>query len=151
MQIDSHPRKVSELFPIEKLADTFNIPEYQRRYSWKNEQIEQLFSDIQAEDEGYYIGNLLVTNPDPNDDSVFDVIDGQQRLTTLSLFLLAAWDKFGDFAHRYTHAQSEEGSPNDSQPPLPPISDCSEMASRKTPPRPASFRWMRIGFTTVAC
>lgn len=127
MQIDSHSRKVSELFPIEESADAFNIPEYQRRYSWREEQIEQLFNDIMEEDPGYYIGNLLVTHSNPGNDNVFDVIDGQQRLTTISLLLLALWDKFGDFhlaqqpTQKAVHDNDDTEERQDES--LPPISE----------------------------
>jgi uncharacterized protein with ParB-like and HNH nuclease domain len=80
---------LSKILPIDD-DSSFNIPAYQRNYSWKIEQIDQLFSDILDEEKGYYIGNLLVTGG--GDNYSYDVIDGQQRLTTLSLFLLAIWE-----------------------------------------------------------
>ena len=67
----------------------YSIPVYQRNYSWKTDQIETLFNDIKDEDSGYYIGNLLVTT---EDDSI-NIIDGQQRITTLSLLLLGILEK----------------------------------------------------------
>lgn len=91
MNIDSHPRKVSELFPVDG-DDGFFIPDYQRSYSWRNEQIRNLFDDIKKEDKGYYIGNLLVT-PHERESDMLDIIDGQQRLITVSLLLLAIWDR----------------------------------------------------------
>ena len=86
MKITPETKKVYELFPIQGKR-CYAIPTYQRNYSWKNEQIEQLFTDVLEEGRGYYIGNLLVT--DSSDKDAFDVIDGQQRLTTISLFYLA--------------------------------------------------------------
>lgn len=84
MQISSESRKVSELFPI--LGNVhYRVPSYQRGYSWRDEQIGQLFDDISKEDSGYYAGNILLTG----DEESYSVIDGQQRLTTMSLFLLA--------------------------------------------------------------
>ena len=92
MQISSESKNLSELLPITGNAG-YVIPEYQRNYSWKEEQIEQLFNDIAEEDPGYYVGNLLVTNHrDSNDDC--DVIDGQQRLTTLSILFAVLADTF---------------------------------------------------------
>jgi len=69
------------------------IPVYQRNYSWKEDQIETLFNDINNEDSGYYVGNLLINT----DSSSNNVIDGQQRLTTLSLMLLAIYEKLSKF------------------------------------------------------
>ena len=94
MQISSESRKVSELFPI--LGNVhYHVPSYQRGYSWRDEQIGQLFEDIRKEDAGYYAGNILLTG----DEDSFSVIDGQQRLTTISLFLLAIGERLAEYSH----------------------------------------------------
>ena len=87
MQIDPTLKPISEIFPIEG-KDKYIIPPYQRNYTWKNENVEELFNDILNEEEGYYIGNLLVINSK----NAFDVVDGQQRLTKLSLYFLAIFE-----------------------------------------------------------
>lgn len=66
----------------------YNIPIYQRNYSWGYDNIEAFFNDVNNEKEGYYIGNLLIT-PNEKDKKAYDVVDGQQRLTTIVLMLLA--------------------------------------------------------------
>ena len=62
------------------------IPIYQRNYSWQEKQIRELIDDILDIDENdsslYYLGTLIV---DRKSDGKFEVIDGQQRLTTLFL------------------------------------------------------------------
>ncbi|MCI8754742.1 MAG: DUF262 domain-containing protein [Bifidobacterium pseudolongum] len=93
MKIDANSQALSKILTMES-REYYHIPPYQRPYSWKEEQIDQLFQDIEDEPSGYYIGNILVTKHDVDDDAsstVYEVIDGQQRLTTLSLFLLAIW------------------------------------------------------------
>lgn len=66
------------------------IPIYQRNYAWQEAQIEQLLNDIIDVDNGcYYLGNLIV---DHKGENVYEVIDGQQRLTTL--YLLHLYLKF---------------------------------------------------------
>lgn len=74
-------------------STTYVVPIYQRNYAWGTEQIEQLISDIedarrggQDGDSSYFIGNLVVTS---RGDGVYEVIDGQQRLTTILVLLLA--------------------------------------------------------------
>jgi hypothetical protein len=101
MDITSETRTFNQLMPISG-NDCYYIPLYQRQYSWREENIRQLFDDIQEENESYYVGNLLVIPHDSNnansanaDSASYDVIDGQQRLTTLSLFLLAIWQRLG--------------------------------------------------------
>lgn len=67
----------------------YTVPVYQRNYAWRAEQIQQLISDIQdailEEEDSYFLGNLIVTERKQIND--FEVIDGQQRLTTLYLLL----------------------------------------------------------------
>lgn len=64
------------------------VPIYQRNYAWAKDEIEQLLNDINdISDEckgKYYLGSLIVNQLGTN---VFEVIDGQQRLTTLYLLL----------------------------------------------------------------
>jgi uncharacterized protein with ParB-like and HNH nuclease domain len=64
------------------------IPIYQRNYAWTSVEIEQLLNDIndvQDDFKGkYYLGSLIVNQLGMN---IFEVIDGQQRLTTLYLLL----------------------------------------------------------------
>ncbi|KFI57845.1 GmrSD restriction endonuclease domain-containing protein [Bifidobacterium choerinum] len=94
MNIDSTSLALSKILTMES-REYYHIPPYQRPYSWKKEQIDQLFQDIYEEASGYYIGNVLVTEHKSKDDAseiVYEVIDGQQRLTTLSLLLLALWE-----------------------------------------------------------
>ena len=76
----------------------FNIPPYQRPYSWENEQIEELFSDLLSASESvtkkeklkdaapYFLGSIVLV---ASEEKLFDVIDGQQRLTTITLLLAA--------------------------------------------------------------
>ncbi|APX34011.1 hypothetical protein BH708_16285 [Brachybacterium sp. P6-10-X1] len=72
-------------------ADHYSVPLYQRNYTWGEEQIHRLIQDVldearQAEPKEYFLGNLVVAPP-KNLDDPFDVIDGQQRLTTLYILL----------------------------------------------------------------
>ena len=64
------------------------IPIYQRNYAWTKDEIDQLLNDINDVSEGfkgkYYLGSIIVNQFGVN---VFEVIDGQQRLTTLYLLL----------------------------------------------------------------
>lgn len=66
--------------------DNYVVPIYQRNYAWGEDQITQLLQDIydasKNEESNYFIGSLVVLL---RTDGVFEVIDGQQRLTTLHL------------------------------------------------------------------
>ena len=61
------------------------IPLYQRAYAWEDKQLTQLIEDIEdvAENDKYYIGALIVSEQNGK----YEVVDGQQRLTSLYLLL----------------------------------------------------------------
>lgn len=67
------------------LGDNYIIPLYQRPYAWEDKEITQLIEDIDdvEENQKYFIGSLIVSQ----EDGYWEVIDGQQRLTTLFLLL----------------------------------------------------------------
>lgn len=70
----------------------FVIPIYQRNYDWKIEQCKQLFNDVldvSKTKRSHFLGSIVSIYHDDGDDLEYLIIDGQQRLTTLSLLLLA--------------------------------------------------------------
>ncbi|MDO4430484.1 MAG: DUF262 domain-containing protein [Lonepinella koalarum] len=96
-----------ERLTIEKLCnknEKYIIPIYQRNYTWGKDEIELLIQDVlealnKNESKNYYIGSLVVSKRKDG----YEVIDGQQRLTTLKL-LLSYYNKKEnihlDFEHR---------------------------------------------------
>lgn len=83
---------VKELFGEPRVH--YEIPIYQRNYAWGKEQIDQLLDDIwkasTSSAEDYFLGNLIVapkSQPDGDDLTTYEVVDGQQRLTTLYMLL----------------------------------------------------------------
>lgn len=73
-------------------CDFFNIPEYQRGYKWTVDNIIQLLEDLKgfkqnSSDEFYCLQNITITKTNINGHSCFNVIDGQQRLTTLFILI----------------------------------------------------------------
>ncbi len=91
---------------------TFLIPDYQRQYSWKKEHCETLWDDIELflenalnkQDEEYFLGSI-VGFVDENNKNVFEVIDGQQRITTLSLLFRALYKKASDADFQTTNTK----------------------------------------------
>lgn len=71
----------------------FVIPSYQRPYVWSDEDVIKLFDDIReaylAKEPQYFIGSVLSAVRDQDDCLVYELIDGQQRTTTLMLLSLA--------------------------------------------------------------
>lgn len=88
------------------------IPIYQRLYSWEKEQCKQLWDDIikiGGDDKmnGHFIGSILyVLDGITHTDNVLLIIDGQQRLTTITLLLTALRDHWSDeyeFLEKFSH------------------------------------------------
>ena len=77
-------KKVNSLEVKEIFNSKYIIPIYQRNYAWESDEIEALLDDIKNySGVGYFMGSLVVREKD----GFFEVIDGQQRLTTLFLIL----------------------------------------------------------------
>jgi uncharacterized protein with ParB-like and HNH nuclease domain len=86
--VDQYP--VSIIFPDggEKI---YKIPKYQREYTWGQKNWDALFNDIIENDKGYFLGSYICVSDSAMTNSS-ELIDGQQRFTSLSLLL---------FRHRY--------------------------------------------------
>ncbi len=82
---------ISQIYLEGQLQITFQVPIYQRNYAWEDAEINALVKDIldsyeKDKNSVYYIGTLVTYK---RGDNVFEVIDGQQRLTTIYLLLKA--------------------------------------------------------------
>lgn len=73
--------------------EKFKIPPFQRAYAWKPKQINELWESIITNDKEYFIGNLVCLSPNDDDERLI-IIDGQQRLSTISLILAAIRDEY---------------------------------------------------------
>ena len=81
----------SDLYNLQKIIDaefSFNIPIYQRLYVWTDEQVKTLFEDLysawRSKKDMYYVGGVI-TVPNEQQRNLYDLVDGQQRFTTLWL------------------------------------------------------------------
>ena len=77
----------------------YNIPRYQREYTWGQREWANLYDDVFDNDPGYFLGSIIVIQGeiDPKTNIVdFEVIDGQQRLTTISLLLAALYARINE-------------------------------------------------------
>ena len=98
-------QKTIEALFSDKKTD-FLIPDYQRPYAWEFKECQQLWEDIFSfafpdddyekfnNDDEYYLGTIVTFKNEDN--KKLEVIDGQQRLTTLMLLLRAFYAKFGN-------------------------------------------------------
>lgn len=107
---------IKELFS-NKRAD-FLIPDYQRPYAWEEPECQTLWDDIfvfafpendytkfDSDNDEYFLGPIVTFK---NDNGKLEIIDGQQRLTTLMLLLRAFYSKFGNMKDPYAIKTSED-------------------------------------------
>lgn len=92
-------------FIRESQTNQFVIPIYQRVYSWGKEQCEQLWDDIikiggNDKMNGHFIGSILYVQVDTTHSSPLLIIDGQQRLTTITLLFIALRNHSSDEVKR---------------------------------------------------
>lgn len=99
MELHAYTRTISDLFSVKK---KYVVPRFQREYSWTKEKVSELWDDIVSnisinEDgsykhEEYFIGSLVLVGDDKSIE--MQIVDGQQRLTTLTILLSALCQKF---------------------------------------------------------
>ena len=94
VKIESQDLSIESLY-----KDFYTVPDFQREYVWQREQVEKLLQDVHDEfydEEGqlikgpeYFLGSIVVCK---GDDGTFQLIDGQQRMTTIYLVLCGIRD-----------------------------------------------------------
>ena len=107
---------IKELFSNKK--SDFLIPDYQRPYAWEEPECQTLWDDIfvfafpendytkfDSDNDEYFLGPIVTFK---NDEGKLEIIDGQQRLTTLMLLLRAFYSKFGNMKDQYAVKTSED-------------------------------------------
>ena len=88
-----------------------NIPIFQRPYSWTKDEISQFVADLDNclmnEDQRHFYG-LIVYVSNQKNNKIIDVIDGQQRLTTITILLSIIRDLLEDYALNYTMDEEDQ-------------------------------------------
>ena len=97
--MENGQKTISELFDGRKI---FKIPQYQRAYAWEEQQLKDFVEDIENQKPGrnYFFGTILFQEQERSERfEIIDIVDGQQRITTLIIFmklLLAEHKKAGN-------------------------------------------------------
>lgn len=99
MELHAYTRTISDLFSVKR---KYVVPRFQRAYSWSKDQIKELWDDIIANiqinnekdvsHEEYFIGALVLVGDDKS--NVLQIVDGQQRLTTITILLSVLCERF---------------------------------------------------------
>jgi hypothetical protein len=83
VQLEARKKSLATLFGT--FGQQYRVPPYQRPYAWLDEQVDELWNDLmEAGDGGHFMGSVVVATDDEDHPQV---IDGQQRLTTLTILL----------------------------------------------------------------
>lgn len=87
------PQQMGNLF---KSDNQYVIPSYQRRYSWGDKQVQELWQDlrnIEDTEQDHFFGTVVfMSRSGAEAQTAFDIVDGQQRITTVSILLCAIRD-----------------------------------------------------------
>lgn len=91
--IQAAPKNISDIF-----QDSYIIPEFQRPYSWEEDECSKLIEDVTGaflsdQDNSYYLGSIVLYPQNEKKTDVWNVVDGQQRLTTVTLLIKALYEK----------------------------------------------------------
>jgi uncharacterized protein with ParB-like and HNH nuclease domain len=97
LTLSAEQKTIGEIFSGK---DRYIIPMYQRAYSWDEEQCIELWEDLnkayeEDEDEGYFLGNIVIAKNSTAKNEL-EVIDGQQRLITLTLLIKILYNNYDD-------------------------------------------------------
>lgn len=88
--VDSDVRKVLE-------SGTYTIPRFQRPYSWDKENVEEFWTDTTSKvKDDYFIGSIVTYSMGS---AAYGLVDGQQRLTTITIALCAVRDKYVELGY----------------------------------------------------
>ena len=83
MKIESTDKEIRTILQ----SGYYRIPRFQRPYSWEKDHIQDFWNDIVIDSEDdYFIGSMVVYKQEKG---YFGIVDGQQRLTTITIFLLS--------------------------------------------------------------
>ena len=90
----TEPNNIAQIFSNEK-SILYNIPKYQREYTWGQKEWNLLFNDVIENDKGYFLGSIICVDDSVSawSDAILEVIDGQQRLTSISILLITLYNK----------------------------------------------------------
>ena len=91
MKIEANDKEVQDIFAL----GHFKIPRFQRPYSWMEEEVINFWEDVVMRDyKNYFIGSMVVYQTEK---PYYGIVDGQQRLTTITLMLAAIRNAFLEY------------------------------------------------------
>jgi uncharacterized protein with ParB-like and HNH nuclease domain len=105
MHINPQSLSVNQL--LSSNNEQYVIPAYQRRYSWQETQLEEIINDLERLDrsDNHFLGSIVcLVEPLTAGMNKLEVVDGQQRLTTISILLQCMGERFKNLGYDREHA-----------------------------------------------
>jgi len=103
---------LANILQIQGNLEHYHVPKYQREYTWGRNEWEQLLIDIEENDIGYFMGSIICIDDNnelgPGESRIFEVVDGQQRLTTLSIVLMSIYYRLLELEESLSSEDEEE-------------------------------------------
>lgn len=87
---------IADVFSITS-DKVYRIPKYQREYTWGSKEWDALFNDVTENETGYFLGSYICVNSGSLKGTMLEVIDGQQRFTTITLLLAVLYEKLSKY------------------------------------------------------
>lgn len=88
--------------------DQFRIPRYQRPYAWGEDQVNDYWNDLNGNEKTYFLGGLILNYEHQETENRVDIIDGQQRVLTTTIFFAALRDLCDDIYPELSDAIQNE-------------------------------------------
>ena len=129
---DCKPYELKVILGHDKKA-FYDIPKYQREYTWGMSEWDALFDDLVDNSKGYFLGTIICVNKSIStfEETRLSVIDGQQRLTSLTLLLLAIYKELEK--HKDSFKETEADKFRDLKKEIVVLNDDEEPVSRIVP------------------
>lgn len=110
--MQSSEQTFASLLNVEGNQWHYHIPRFQREYVWGKDNWSKLLDDINEDDSGHYMGAIICVQDtqeaSPTSELIYEVVDGQQRLTTLSLLLCAIYHHMQTLAKQTPDLEKSE-------------------------------------------
>lgn len=99
---------VSQIFNNDPTNENvYQVPRFQREYSWGKEQWEALYADLLSNQKGYFLGSII-TVPIQENQRRLELIDGQQRLATISILMAVIYEFFNKMKDKLNEEENNE-------------------------------------------
>jgi uncharacterized protein with ParB-like and HNH nuclease domain len=84
MNFEAKNKKLSDVLFAQR---KFRVPRFQRPYAWDSEEVSEFWEDLTLSKEPYFFGSFIFNSEQEKDAGFIDIIDGQQRLLTITIFI----------------------------------------------------------------